>query len=161
MDVSLLESLLAAALLPRLHVPARRAGARAGWATGIPSLAPYETFEAADGHVIVGVGNEALWRAFCAAIGEPDLAADPRFATNALRVAQLRRAARAARAAAAGAAGRGVAGARWKRAGVPCGRVRTVAEALESEQVRARGLLLDVDAPQARAPAATWAARST
>src|SRR5262245_58888096 len=46
-----------------------------------PNLAPYETFEAADGHVIIGVGSEGLWRAFCAALGQPDLAADPRFAT--------------------------------------------------------------------------------
>src|SRR5262245_31577540 len=51
-----------------------------------PSLAPYETYETADGYVIVGVGSEALWRAFCQAASRPDLAADARFASNALRV---------------------------------------------------------------------------
>jgi crotonobetainyl-CoA:carnitine CoA-transferase CaiB-like acyl-CoA transferase len=112
-----------------------------------PSLAPYETYETADGHVIVGVGSEALWRAFCQAAGRPDLAADPRFASNARRVsnydaldAELRPLLKARPAA------------EWlgllEEVGVPCGRVRGVAEALDGEQVAARGLLLDVDHPK-------------
>jgi len=146
-EASLLESLLptltyhAATWLLAAQVPARLGNRH-------PSLAPYETFEAADGHVIVGVGSEPLWRSFCTVLGRSDLAADPRFETNARRVASydalravlvpLLRARRVDE---------------WMsaltEAGVPCGRVRTVAEALENPQVAARGLLLDVDHPRA------------
>jgi formyl-CoA transferase/CoA:oxalate CoA-transferase len=51
-----------------------------------PSLCPYETFEAADGYVNVAVGTDGQFQAFCAAAGAPELAADPRYATNAGRV---------------------------------------------------------------------------
>jgi crotonobetainyl-CoA:carnitine CoA-transferase CaiB-like acyl-CoA transferase len=145
-DVSLLESLLAplsyhaSAYLLAGQVPARLGNRH-------PSLAPYETFEAADGHVIVGVGNDALWRTFCEAVDHKQLAADPSFETNAQRVrnydALRSRLAPLLRA-------RPVS--EWLRrleaAGVPCGRVRTVAEALDSEQVEARGLLLEVAHPK-------------
>jgi glutaryl-CoA transferase len=144
-DVSLLESLLAplsyhaSAYLLAGQVPTRLGNRH-------PSLAPYETFEAADGHVIVGVGNDSLWRAFCAAIDRADLASEPAFATNALRVGNYE----ALRARVAPIL-RERAVTEWlirlDQAGIPCGRVRTVAEALDSDQVRARGLLLDVDHP--------------
>jgi crotonobetainyl-CoA:carnitine CoA-transferase CaiB-like acyl-CoA transferase len=51
-----------------------------------PSLVPYETFEAADGWVNLAVGSDLQFRAFCAEAGAPELADDPRFATNAGRV---------------------------------------------------------------------------
>ena len=146
-EASLLESLLptltyhAATWLLAGRVPARLGNRH-------PSLAPYETFEARDGHVIVGVGSEALWRSFCAALGRAELAADPRFDTNARRVANYD---------ALHAVLAPVLRSRtiddWMQtlaeAGIPCGRVRTVAEALEHPQVAARGLLLDLDHPRA------------
>ena len=144
-DVSLLESLLAtlayhsSTWLLAGEVPARLGNRH-------PSLAPYETFEAQDGYVIVGVGSDSLWRSFCAVLGEPALERDPRFETNALRVTNYdalsavlvpRFRARPVEA--------------WLAAleavGIPCGRVRTVAEALENPQVAARGLLLQVEHP--------------
>jgi len=113
-----------------------------------PSLAPYETFETSDGHVIVGVGSEALWRSFCDVIGRRDLAADARFDSNARRVSNYE----ALRAVLAPILRSRTLG-EWMtalgEAGIPCGRVRTVAEALENPQVEARGLLLDVDHPRA------------
>ncbi|MCO4839350.1 MAG: CoA transferase [Rhodobacteraceae bacterium] len=51
-----------------------------------PNIVPYQVFEMADGHAIVAVGNDAQYQRFCALIGLPDLADDPRFATNALRI---------------------------------------------------------------------------
>ncbi|HUG52026.1 MAG TPA: CaiB/BaiF CoA-transferase family protein [Vicinamibacteria bacterium] len=144
-DVSLLESLLstfayhASTYLLTGAVP-RRLGNRH------PSLTPYEAFEAADGLVMVGVGSESLWRAFCRALGEPELAEDPRFRTNALRVSNYDalRGHLAARLATRRAAQWLAA---WEAAGIPCGRVRTVAEALDMPQVAARGLLVEVDHP--------------
>lgn len=141
-EVSLLESLLAALAYHNAtwllagQVPGRLGNRH-------PNLAPYETFEAADGYVIVGVGSEPLWRSFCAVIDAPGMAEDPRFRTNALRVEgyETLRALLApilrARTAETWLSALG-------NAGIPCGRVRTVAEALEGPQVAARGLLLEV-----------------
>ena len=51
-----------------------------------PNIVPYQVFATADGHVIVAVGNDAQFARFCALLGRPDLAADPRFATNPARL---------------------------------------------------------------------------
>jgi crotonobetainyl-CoA:carnitine CoA-transferase CaiB-like acyl-CoA transferase len=51
-----------------------------------PSIAPYETFRAADGDFAVAVGNDAIFARLCGVIGRPELADDPRFATNAARL---------------------------------------------------------------------------
>jgi crotonobetainyl-CoA:carnitine CoA-transferase CaiB-like acyl-CoA transferase len=51
-----------------------------------PSITPYETFETADRPIAIAVGNDKQFRAFVAEIGLPDLADDPRFVTNPLRV---------------------------------------------------------------------------
>jgi len=52
-----------------------------------PNIAPYETFETCDGHVIVAVGNDNQFRRFCNAIECPELADEPRYATNPNRLA--------------------------------------------------------------------------
>ena len=51
-----------------------------------PSIHPYGTYEASDGHMTIAVGNDALFGKFSAALGHPEWAADTRFATNAVRV---------------------------------------------------------------------------
>ncbi len=51
-----------------------------------PNLVPYRAFAAQDGWFVVGVGSEAQWRRFCAAVERPALALEPRFATNAGRI---------------------------------------------------------------------------
>lgn len=51
-----------------------------------PNLTPYQAFRTRDGWIVTGVGSEAQWRRFCAALGRPDLAATPRFAGSAARV---------------------------------------------------------------------------
>ena len=146
-DVSLFESLLppmayhASTYLLTGKVPSRLGNRH-------PSLAPYETFEAADGHVIVAVGSESLWRAFCAAAGQPGLAADERFAANRDRVVNYE----ALRAVLAPLMKTRTVSewlAALENAGVPCGRVRTVAEALDHPQIAARGLIVDLDHPAA------------
>jgi len=60
--------------------PARRHG------NAHPQIVPYQTFEAADGALVVAVGNDAQWQRLCAALGMDDLARDPRCAGNAGRV---------------------------------------------------------------------------
>jgi crotonobetainyl-CoA:carnitine CoA-transferase CaiB-like acyl-CoA transferase len=54
--------------------------------SGHESLCPYQAFEAADKHLLLGVANDALWRKFCALAGLEAYVDDPRFRTNADRV---------------------------------------------------------------------------
>ena len=49
--------------------------------------APYQALRTRDGHITVGGNNQKLWLRLCAAIGREDLPGDPRFATNADRMA--------------------------------------------------------------------------
>jgi crotonobetainyl-CoA:carnitine CoA-transferase CaiB-like acyl-CoA transferase len=105
-----------------------------------PSIAPYETLRAGDGQIIVAVGNPRLWAQFCDAIDRPDLAGDPRFRTNDDRLAN--------RAALAEVLEQIFEGStvgelmdRLESHAVPCGRVRSVREALEDPQVAARSMI--------------------
>lgn len=50
------------------------------------SIAPYQVYETADGHISIAVGSEKLWRKFCPAIGLEDMAEDPKLSDNSLRV---------------------------------------------------------------------------
>ena len=108
-----------------------------------PTIAPYETFATADGDVALAIGNDALWQAFCAAADLPDLAADPRFATNALRLANYD----ALRARLDGVF-RTKSLAAWqailREAGVPNGAVRSIAEVFADPQTAAREMLVTV-----------------
>jgi crotonobetainyl-CoA:carnitine CoA-transferase CaiB-like acyl-CoA transferase len=52
-----------------------------------PSVVPYEVFQASDRPIVIAAGNDRQFRALCAALDRPDLAADPALATNAGRVA--------------------------------------------------------------------------
>ncbi|HEX7005757.1 MAG TPA: CoA transferase, partial [Alphaproteobacteria bacterium] len=51
-----------------------------------PNIVPYNVMPCADGYVILAVGNDSQFAKFCAFAGRPDLAEDPRFTTNELRV---------------------------------------------------------------------------
>jgi crotonobetainyl-CoA:carnitine CoA-transferase CaiB-like acyl-CoA transferase len=93
-----------------------------------PSIVPYETFEAADRPFAVAVGNDRLFARLCEAIGRPELAADPRFATNEARVAHVEQLGALLRAAfAADDAGAWVR--RLRTANVPAGLINGVDEA--------------------------------
>ncbi len=108
-----------------------------------PSLSPYETFQTADGYVIVGVGNDSLWVSFCRAVGRPDLD-EPRFKTNALRVenyVELKKL--------LVPMFRSGSTQHWldvlEPAEIPVGRVRSVPEALSNPQVADRQMLIEVE----------------
>jgi len=57
------------------------------WGSAHPEVVPYQAFRARDGWIFVAVWTEKLWRPFCAAVGGPSLADDPRFARRADRLA--------------------------------------------------------------------------
>jgi crotonobetainyl-CoA:carnitine CoA-transferase CaiB-like acyl-CoA transferase len=105
------------------------------------SIAPYEPLHARDGLIIVAVANPGLWTRFCAAIDRQDLRDDPRFRTNTDRVAH-----RAVLKSQLEASFQHFTIAelteRLQGANVPCGRVRSLREAIEHPQVAARDILL-------------------
>jgi crotonobetainyl-CoA:carnitine CoA-transferase CaiB-like acyl-CoA transferase len=92
-EVNLLSSLLAALVnQASAFTQAGEVAERMGNAH--PSIAPYELYSAADGHLVLAVGNDRQFAALCTALGAPQLAEEPRFATNPQRVAhrgELRR----------------------------------------------------------------------
>lgn len=109
-----------------------------------PSIVPYETFPASDGEFVVAVGNDEQWRRFCDVIGASALAGDERFATNRGRVSHydelrplLAERLRSRR--------RDEWVAELKRAGVPCGSVRDVAEVLQDTHLDARRMVETLD----------------
>ena len=111
-----------------------------------PNIAPYEVFESRDGHVILAVGNDGQFQRFCAAMDLPDLACDPRFATNPLRLSH-RDALRPLIAARLAAQTTAEITARLDAATVPVGPIHTVGQALGSEQAREREMVVDLPAP--------------
>ncbi len=108
-----------------------------------PTIAPYETFATADGDLALAVGNDGLWQAFCRAAQLDDLAADSRFATNALRLANYD-ALKPRLDAVFATRTRADWSARLLEHGVPCGGVRTVAEVFADPQTLAREMVATV-----------------
>jgi crotonobetainyl-CoA:carnitine CoA-transferase CaiB-like acyl-CoA transferase len=111
-----------------------------------PNIVPYETFATADGELALGSGSEKQWPRLCAALGVPELAADPRFATNGARVEHRPelRPILAARFLARPTAAWLVA---LDEAGIPCGPINDVATAFASPQAQALGMTVDLEHP--------------
>ncbi|MEJ3745061.1 CoA transferase [Actinomycetes bacterium KLBMP 9797] len=112
-----------------------------------PSIAPYEVFAAADRPLVIAVGNDRQFAALCAALDVPDLARDPRFRTNADRVAH-----RASLAAAlTERLGTGTADdwfATLSAVGVPCGPINDVAGAFALAESLGLDPVVRVDDPR-------------
>jgi len=110
-----------------------------------PSITPFAAFKSADGYILVGVGNDSLWRKFCESVGREDLSSDPRFLTNRSRTEHrdelepLLNAVFTERTTQA-----------WieflEAQGIPCGPVNTIDRVVNHPQVAARGVLVEVDA---------------
>jgi crotonobetainyl-CoA:carnitine CoA-transferase CaiB-like acyl-CoA transferase len=110
-----------------------------------PTIVPYQTFRASDGHMIIAVGNDGQFARLCKALGMPH-AADPRFATN-----RARRANRAELADSLQAVLETRPAAHWvellEGLAVPAGPINTIDRVFEDPQVKARGLLMEVPHP--------------
>jgi crotonobetainyl-CoA:carnitine CoA-transferase CaiB-like acyl-CoA transferase len=113
-----------------------------------PNIVPYNVMPAADGHVILAVGNDGQFAKFCDFAGEPALAHDPRFATNEQRVMNRRALydllEEVMRHKTQGEWVEGLA-----RLGVPCSPVNTVDQVFADPQVRARGMQIAMPHPLA------------
>jgi crotonobetainyl-CoA:carnitine CoA-transferase CaiB-like acyl-CoA transferase len=106
-----------------------------------PSIAPYETFAASDGDFVLAVGNDELWKKFCAVA---ELDAGERFATNRQRVSDYD-ALRPIIAARLASRPRQHWIERLTAAGVPCGSVRDLRELFDDPQIRAREMVALVE----------------
>ena len=113
-----------------------------------PSITPFQAFATADGYMIIAAGNDGLYRKLCDALARPELASDPRFLTNDLRARngdELRALIEPLLLSKPTAA--------WIKlldaAGVPCGPINNVAQALAHPQVAARNMLVELDDPKA------------
>ncbi|MDT4821423.1 Formyl-CoA:oxalate CoA-transferase [compost metagenome] len=110
------------------------------WGSAHESLCPYQVFEASDRPLLLGVANDSLWRAFCGEAGRPELADDPRYATNADRVrnrpdvlalvSEIMR-----------GDGRDAWIQRLARAGIPCAPIQGVGEVLAHEHMAASEMI--------------------
>jgi formyl-CoA transferase len=113
-----------------------------------PNIVPYQVFEAADGHIVIAVGNDAQFARFCQLGGRPELAQNARYTRNADRVRH-----RADLIAALEPMVRAHSKAFWveslEAAGVPCGPINDLAQAFSDPQVAARDLRIELPHPLA------------
>lgn len=112
-----------------------------------PSIAPFDIYEVQDGYVAVGVGNDKLWAKFCNLMDKPELINDERFRTNDLRCQnylpdlkniivdwikvkykkELEEV--------------------FDKAGIPCGPVLNMKEAIEHPHIKAREMMVNIEHP--------------
>lgn len=146
-DMALLDTQVAmTANMGMNYLASGKAPVRAGNAHS--NIVPYQTFAAADGEIILAVGNDGQFARLCRVAGRPDLAEDERFATNPARVkhrsvlvpilAQL-------------IASRPK---QWwsdslEAVGVPCGAVNDLAQVFADPHVRHRGMQVEMPHPTA------------
>jgi crotonobetainyl-CoA:carnitine CoA-transferase CaiB-like acyl-CoA transferase len=144
-DIALFDSMLSVMRLPLgILLATGSAPVRAG--NDHPSIAPYETINTPEGQVIVAVGNPRLWKQFCTAVERDDLFGDPRFATNADRLANRSSLKTELEATFRQFSLQELID-RLEAHKVPCGRVRSIVEAIADPQVAARDMVVTLQDP--------------
>jgi crotonobetainyl-CoA:carnitine CoA-transferase CaiB-like acyl-CoA transferase len=144
-DVALLDVQVAAMANQALYYlvtgqnPGRHGNAHA-------SIVPYQAFATKDGDVTIAGANDGQFRRLCAVLGQPELAADPRYATNAARVLN-RESLIALLQAALLAWEQAPLLAALEAAGVPAGPINTLAQVFADPQVQYRGMAFTQNSP--------------
>jgi crotonobetainyl-CoA:carnitine CoA-transferase CaiB-like acyl-CoA transferase len=114
--------------------------------SGAAIIVPYQTFETADGHLMIAAPTDAHFARLCQTLGRPALARDPRFADNSARVrhraALIPLLAEATRAATTGALLAGL-----RAAGVPCAPLQTLDQVVADPQTKASEMLVPTPRP--------------
>jgi crotonobetainyl-CoA:carnitine CoA-transferase CaiB-like acyl-CoA transferase len=106
-----------------------------------PNIVPYSTYEASDGPIVIAIGNDRQFQAFCKLLSDPTIGTDPRFQTNPSRVAhreelnrrineEVKKRTRA----------------EWQRLlaekGIPCGPVQNLEQLFQHPQTLARDMVI-------------------
>ena len=142
-DVSMLDSMISAMSSPFANFHGLGRSPRP-LGSAFASIVPYSAFPASDREIVIAIGSERLWIAFCSAIEQPGLAADPAYRTNADRIrnrtilepllAEITRVKPAAE-------WIEILGAR----GVPCSTIKTFQEVADDPQTAIREMIQPVD----------------
>ena len=113
-----------------------------------PSISPFSSFTAQDGHIIVGAGNDRLWTKLCNILKKPELLTDSRFDNNSNRTAHVKELT-------------GILNevfskktiAEWmtvlEEAELPCAPINTVDKIVNDPQIKAREMIVEVEHPVA------------
>ncbi|CAO3450923.1 Uncharacterized protein PA0446 [Azospirillum argentinense] len=113
-----------------------------------PNIVPYQAFATLDGHIILAVGNDGQFAKFCQVAGRPELAQDPRYATNPARVANRKELVPILERLLEQRTSRD-----WLSAleavGVPCGPINDVSQVFADPHVQARHIHQDLPHPTA------------
>ena len=117
---------------------------------GHPNIVPYQVFATSDGHVIIAVGNDTQFNRFCTFLGVPQLAQDPRYATNPARLENRDSLlAQIVPLIAAKPVSDMIYGLEASK--VPVGPVQTLDQVFGSEQVKARDMIATIPTDDAKA----------
>lgn len=150
LDLSLYETALS--LVPYQLADVLAGSASAGrHGTAFPLIVPYQVFATVDGELMIVAANDRLYARACEAVGAPELASDPRFATNPLRVANREELIPLLQAR-IGTQETAPLLARLREAGVPASPVNDLADVAEEEQLRATGILQELAGRQLVSP---------
>lgn len=116
------------------------------WGTAHPSIVPYKGFQTSDGDIMLGGGNDRLFGVLADKLGHPEWTTDPRFVTNAARVAH-----RDILESMIEAITRTQTTQHWldvlEGSGMPYAAINDVKDTLDHEHVRARGMVTEISHP--------------
>ena len=110
-----------------------------------PSISPYDAFKTKDGYVAIGISTDGQWQKFCDALGMDDLAKDERYKTNEVRGDNYESGLKQAIEKVTSTMSKFEIERKLRDARLACGAVCTVTEAMESDQVKERDMLVEVD----------------
>jgi len=117
-----------------------------------PNIVPYQVFDCSDGYIIIASGNDSQYRKLCAVLGQPDLGTDPKYATNADRLAHRDEIVGKIMALTVGWTKADLLAA-CEREGIPAGPINDLGEAFADPQIVARGMRVDLNGiPSVRTP---------
>ena len=114
-----------------------------------PSIAPFDIFKCKDGFVALGVGNDKLFQNFCRTIGHEELLEDPRYTTNELRCNNYVPDLQNVIISWCEQYTKSEVEAIMDEAGIPCGPVLDVKEAIEHPHIQARDMMVHCEHPTA------------
>ena len=114
-----------------------------------PSIAPFDIFKCKDGFVALGVGNDKLFQNFCHTIGHEELLEDPRYTTNDLRCQNYVPDLQSVIIDWCKDYTKSEVEAIMDEAGIPCGPVLDVKEAIEHPHIQARDMMVHCEHPTA------------
>jgi crotonobetainyl-CoA:carnitine CoA-transferase CaiB-like acyl-CoA transferase len=113
-----------------------------------PNTVPYQDFPTSDGHMILAIGNDGQFANFCSAALHPEWASNPKFATNTARVINRVELIELMRAQTVKQTTN-----QWiallETVGVPCGPINTVKDVFDDPHIKARGVQISMQHPQA------------